>query len=58
MHLQGANISGFNGVVLLVVDDVPINSEMPVVTSSVSSRGFVGPVFEGAHMGSICVDVL
>ena len=43
---------------LSVVGDIPINNETPMVTSSVSSRGFVGPVFEGAHMGSICVDVL
>ena len=43
---------------LSVVGDIPIDNEMPVVTSSVSSRGFVGPVFVGAHKGSICVDVL
>ena len=49
---------GFTGFMLLVVGNIPIDNEMPMVTSSVSSQGFVGPVFEGAHMGSICVDVL
>ena len=43
---------------LSVVGDIPINNDMPVVSSSVSSRGFVGLVFEGGHMGSISVDVL
>jgi hypothetical protein len=42
---MGANFPGFNGVVLSVVGDVPVDSEAPVVTSSISP-GFVGPVFE------------
>jgi hypothetical protein len=32
----GANFLGFNGVVLLVVGDVPVDSETHVVTSSIS----------------------
>ncbi len=31
---MGANFPGFNGVVLSVVGDVPVDSETPVVTSS------------------------
>ena len=33
---MGANIPGFNSVVLSVVGDVPVDSEAPVVTSSIS----------------------
>ena len=33
---MGANILGFNGVVYSVVGDVPVDSEAPVVTSSIS----------------------
>ena len=44
----------FNGIVLSVVGDVPIDSET-LVTSSISSRGFVGPVFEGTHRDRVCV---
>ena len=51
---MGANFSGFNGVVLSVVGDVPVDSEAPVVTSSISP-GFAGPVFEDAHRGRVCV---
>ena len=47
-----ANFPGFNGVVLLVVGDVPVDSEAPMVTSSISPE-FAGPVFEDAHMGRI-----
>jgi hypothetical protein len=32
----GANILGFNGVVLSVVHDVPVNSKAPMVTLSIS----------------------
>ena len=32
----GANILGFNGVVLSVVDDVPVDSEESMVNSSIS----------------------
>jgi hypothetical protein len=39
--------------VLSVVGDVPVDSEPYVVTSSISSRKFAGPVFEGAHMGRV-----
>jgi hypothetical protein len=47
--------TGFNGAILSVVGDVPVNSEAPVVTSSVSR--FAGPTkfFGGAHMGRVCV---
>ena len=44
----------FNGIVLSVVGDVPIDSET-LVTSSISSRGFVGPIFKGTHRGRVCV---
>jgi hypothetical protein len=37
-----------------VEDDVPVYSKTSVVTSSI---GFVGPVFEGAHRGRVCVRV-
>lgn len=47
---------GFNGFVLSVVGDVLIDSEAHVVTLSISSRGFLGMVFEGAHrVGSACM---
>jgi len=50
-----ANILKLNGFMLSVVGDVPVDSEVPVVTSSILSRGFDGPVFEGAHKGRICM---
>jgi len=50
-----ANILKLNGFMLSVVGDVPVDSEVPMVTSSILSRGFGGPVFEGAHKGRICV---
>jgi hypothetical protein len=43
----GANFLGFNGVVLSVIDDVPVDNEVPVLTSSISK--IVGLVFEDAH---------
>jgi hypothetical protein len=51
---MGANFPGFNGIVLLVVGDVPVDNETPVVTSSISP-GFAGPVFEHAHRSRVCV---
>jgi len=55
---------GFTGIELSVVGDIPVDSETPVVTSLVSSvtslvssQVFVSLVFEGAHMGSICMRV-
>ena len=45
-----------NGVVLSVVDDVPVDSETPMVTSSIFP-GFAGPVFEDAYRGKVCVRV-
>jgi hypothetical protein len=33
---MGADFSGFNGVVLLMVVNVPVDSEASVVTSSIS----------------------
>ncbi len=39
-----------------VVGNVPVDSEAPVVTSSIS-LGFAGSVFEDAHMGRVCVRV-
>ena len=50
----GANFSGFNDVVLSVVDDVPVDSETPTVTSR-RSREFAGLVFEDTHRGRVCV---
>jgi hypothetical protein len=47
-------IPGFNDTVLCVVGNVPGDSEA-LVTSSISSRGFVGPVFEGTRRGRIYV---
>jgi hypothetical protein len=42
--------------VLSVVGDVLIDSEAPMVTLSISSRGFLSMVFEGAHrVGSACM---
>ncbi len=41
---------------LSVVGDVPVDSETPVVTSSISLE-FAGPVFEDAHRGRVCVRV-
>ena len=48
-------IRRFNGAILSVVSDVPVDSESPVVTSSFSR--FVGPTqfFGGAHRGRVCV---
>jgi hypothetical protein len=53
---MGANFPRFNGVVFSVVGDVTVDSEAPVVTSSIS-LGFAGPVFEDAHRGRVCVRV-
>jgi hypothetical protein len=47
-------IPGFNGIVFSVVADVPVDSEA-LVTSLISSRGFVGLVFEDAYRGRVCV---
>ena len=33
---MGANFSGFNGFVLSVVGDVPVDSEAPMMTSLIS----------------------
>nr|BAD03427.1 hypothetical protein [Oryza sativa Japonica Group] len=52
----GANFPGFNGVMLLVVGDVPVDSEAPVVSSSISLE-FAGPVFEDAHRVAILFDL-
>jgi len=40
--------------VLSVVDDVPVDSETPTVTSR-RSREFAGLVFEDTHRGRVCV---
>jgi hypothetical protein len=45
----GTNFLEFNGFVLLVISDVPVDSEAPMTTSSILSRGFAGLVFEGTH---------
>ena len=48
-------ILGFNDAMLLVVNNVPINSEAPVMTSSISR--FAGPTrfFGDAHRDRVCV---
>jgi hypothetical protein len=46
----------YDDVVLSVVGDVPVDSEAPVVTSSISPE-FAGPVFEDAHRDRVCVRV-
>jgi hypothetical protein len=48
----GANFLEFNGIVLSVVDDAPVDSETPVVTLSISRR-FVGLFFKDAHRGKV-----
>jgi hypothetical protein len=39
-----------------VVSDVPVDDEMPVVTSRIS-RSVDAQSFEGAHRGKVCVRV-
>ena len=47
---MGANISGFNGAVLAVVCDIPVDSEVSMMTSLISkilptSKMLIGVVF-------------
>jgi hypothetical protein len=51
--LVGAIFSRFNGAVLLAVDDIFVDSEMPEVTSLMSR--VIGSVFEDGHMDRVCV---
>jgi hypothetical protein len=51
--LVGANFSRFNGAVLLAVDNIFVDSEMPEVTSLMSR--VIGSVFEDFHMDRVCV---
>ena len=51
---MGANILGFNGVVLSVGGDVPVDTEVVMVTSSIISK-ICQPVFKNAHKDKICV---
>jgi hypothetical protein len=44
-----------NGFILSVVDDIPIDSETYVVTSSILSQEFAGSIFECAHKGRFCM---
>ena len=49
-------ISEFNGAILSAVDDVPVDSEAPVMTSSISR--FAGPTqFSEVLIGVVCVRV-
>jgi hypothetical protein len=50
-------IPGFNGAILSVVSNVPINNEAPAVISPISI--FVGPTqfFGGARRGRVCACV-
>jgi hypothetical protein len=50
---MGANITGFNDIVLSMVDDVPVNTETPMVTYSISR--VCGSVFEDNHKDRVCV---
>ena len=52
---MGANILEFNGVMLLVIGDVLIDGEAPVVTSSISR--IAGLVFVDAHIGRVWAHV-
>ena len=52
---MGANIPGFNGFMLSVVGDAPVDSEASVMVSSIS--GICRPVFGGAHRGRVGVRV-
>jgi len=53
-YFTGFNL-GFNGAMLLMVSDVPVDSETPVVNSSISR--FAGPTrfFGGAQRDRVCV---
>ena len=53
-RLRWERILGFNCDVHSVVNDVPVDSETPVVTSF-QSRWFASLVFEDAHRGRICI---
>ena len=48
-------ISGFNGTILSVVGDVPVDSKTRVVTSSISRIAGPTQFFGGAHRGRVCV---
>jgi hypothetical protein len=51
-----ANILGFNGSVLSVVGDAPVDSEAPTtVTLSITFRGYAGTVFECAHRDRVYI---
>ena len=45
----------FNGAVFSVVDDVPVDSEASVVTSSISRFASSTQFFGDAHRGKVCV---
>ena len=48
-------IPGFNGAILLVIGDVPVDNETPVVTSSISKFTRSTQFFVGAHMGRVYI---
>jgi hypothetical protein len=48
-------IPGFNGAILSVVGNVPVNSETPMVTSSISRFASPTQFFGGAHRGRVYV---
>ena len=48
-------ISGFNGTILSVVGDVPVDSKTRVVTSSISRIAGPTQFFGGAHRNRVCV---
>jgi hypothetical protein len=48
-------IPRFNGVIFLVVGDVPVDSETSVMTSSISRFADPTQFFGGAHRDRVCV---
>lgn len=50
----GTTFLGFNDIVLSVVGDTPIDSEVPVVTSSISKICRLS-LLEDPHRGRVCV---
>ena len=49
---MGANILGFNGVVLSMVGDAPVDSKKPTMISSILRVCWLG--LKDAHRGRFC----
>jgi hypothetical protein len=50
-------IAGFNGAILLVVGGMPVDSDVPVVTSSILRFASPTQFFGGAHRSKVCMRV-